>query len=160
MSAGLPGLGLGGLFFILSALLAPIFELPRTLRGRSSRARWRRIVAHMSLALAMIVAIEVTLEILVTALGIGTTHAVSTGAAHAAGAGAGHAATNTATGGGIDLAPLPVPPVAITAALLAGILGTAKLAHLAGRWRLRTRLASVSRSLAVARRRLAERTES
>ena len=44
MSAGLPGLGLGGLFFILSALLAPLLELGRPVRGRSSRA-WRRSAA-------------------------------------------------------------------------------------------------------------------
>jgi len=40
MTAGLPGFGLGGVFFIISALLAPFVELIMTARGRSSRARW------------------------------------------------------------------------------------------------------------------------
>lgn len=166
MSAGLPGLGLGGIFFILSALVAPIFELPRTVRGRSSRARWRRIAGHLALALGMIVAIEVALEILVTALGTGTPHAADvTTATGGAGSGAGHAAAAApAGGGGVELAPLPVPPVAVTTALLAAILGLAKLADLAVRWRLGFRIASATRSFlaapAVLRRRLAERTES
>src|SRR4029077_4549754 len=115
MSAGLPGLGLGGIFFILSALLAPVFELPRTTRAQSSRARWRQIAGHVALALGMIVAIEVALEILVTALGIGMPHA--TDVTTATGGAAGHAAaTAPADGGGVELAPLPVPPVAVTAA--------------------------------------------
>ncbi len=53
MSAGLPGLGLGGLFFVVSALVAPLFELVRmrawhqqrravaVRSGVSSRWRWR-----------------------------------------------------------------------------------------------------------------------
>ena len=40
-NAGLPGTGLGGLFYLLLAFWMPFAELPRTLRGRSSRARWR-----------------------------------------------------------------------------------------------------------------------
>src|SRR4051812_35186417 len=142
MSAGLPGFGLGGIFFILSALLAPVFELPRTLRGRSSRARWSRIAGHLALALAMIVALEVALEILVTALGIGVSHAGHDAAAATGGAGpAGPhaAATPAAAGSGVSLAPLPVPPIAITAALLAGILLLAKAAQIAVRVRLRSR---------------------
>src|SRR3954466_14662291 len=116
MSAGLPGFGLGGIFFILSAPLAPLFELPRTLRGRSSRARWGRIAGHLALALAMIVALEVALEILVTALGIGVSHAGHDAASAAGGAGTGqagsHAAATGAAGSGVSLAPLPVPPIA------------------------------------------------
>jgi hypothetical protein len=61
MSAGLPGFGLGGLFFIVCALLAPILELARTARGRSSRERWRTIGRHFALAVGMIAVIEVTL---------------------------------------------------------------------------------------------------
>jgi hypothetical protein len=163
MSAGLPGFGLGGIFFILSALLAPVFELPRTLRGRSSRARWGRIAGHMALALAMIVALEVALEILVTALGIGVSHA-GHDAATAAGRAGSHAAATEPAGSGVSLAPLPVPPIAITAALLAGILMLAKAAQVAVRLRLRSRFAHAILYLAVAftaaRRRPAEHTDS
>jgi hypothetical protein len=61
MSAGLPGIGLGGLFFMLSALLAPFGELIRTVRGRSSRERRRRVLGHFAMAVAMLVAIQATL---------------------------------------------------------------------------------------------------
>src|ERR671919_1328490 len=64
MSAGLPGLGLGGLFFVLSALLAPFVELIRTTRGRSSVAAWRVVGRQFALALTMIAAVELTLRVL------------------------------------------------------------------------------------------------
>jgi hypothetical protein len=165
MSAGLPGFGLGGIFFILSALLAPVFELPRTLRGRSSRARWSRIVGHLALALAMIVALEVALEVLVTALGIGASQASHGAATAGAGAATGaHASAASASGSGVSLAPLPVPPIAVTAALLAGILALAKTAQLAVRMRVRARLTGAAQSFGAAgaaiRRPPAERTDS
>ncbi|MGN6587847.1 MAG: hypothetical protein ACTHKT_10330 [Solirubrobacterales bacterium] len=74
MSAGLPGLGLGGLFFILSALLAPFPELWRTLRGRSDLATWRAIGRQLAQALAMIAAIDLALRltyVVLSAAGIG-----------------------------------------------------------------------------------------
>ena len=64
MSAGLPGLGLGGLFFILLALLAPFVELIRTTRGRSSVAAWRVVGRQFALALTMVAAVELTLRVL------------------------------------------------------------------------------------------------
>jgi hypothetical protein len=64
MSAGLPGLGLGGLFFVLSALLAPFVELIRTMRGRSSVAAWRAVGRQFALALTMVAAVELTLRLL------------------------------------------------------------------------------------------------
>jgi hypothetical protein len=65
VSAGIPGLGLGGLFFVLSALLAPVLELVPTLRGRSSVARWRAIGRQFALALAMVIALDATLRAVV-----------------------------------------------------------------------------------------------
>ena len=58
MSAGLPGLGLGGLFFVICALLAPFAELVRTLRGRSSAARWAETLRQFGLAVAMVGAFD------------------------------------------------------------------------------------------------------
>jgi hypothetical protein len=58
MSAGLPGLGLGGLFFVITALLGPLAELARTLRGQGSAAEWRRRLREFALALAMIAVFE------------------------------------------------------------------------------------------------------
>jgi hypothetical protein len=64
VSAGLPGLGLGGLFFILLALLAPFVELIRTTRGRSSVAAWRAVGRQFALALTMVAAVVLTLRLL------------------------------------------------------------------------------------------------
>jgi Na+/melibiose symporter-like transporter len=63
MSAGLPGVGLGGLFFIFSALAAPFPELWRTARGRSSAAAWRAILRQLAQALTMIVAVDLMLRL-------------------------------------------------------------------------------------------------
>ncbi len=70
MSAGLPGVGLGGLFFICSALLAPWIELVRTLQGRSSRERWARVARQFTMAVAMVLAIQVTLVLVRVLLGV------------------------------------------------------------------------------------------
>jgi hypothetical protein len=54
MSAGMPGLGLGGLFFVLSALFAPLVELRRTAQGRSSVAAWRQVGRQFAIAATMV----------------------------------------------------------------------------------------------------------
>lgn len=59
-SAGLPGTGLGGLFYLLLALWMPFAELPRTMRGRSSRARWRHVAEQFALACGIVAAVVVT----------------------------------------------------------------------------------------------------
>lgn len=58
MSAGLPGLGLGGLFFVVCALLAPFWELAQAIRGRSSAARWAQTLRQFALAIAMVGAFD------------------------------------------------------------------------------------------------------
>jgi hypothetical protein len=54
MSAGLPGLGLGGLFFVISALVAPVVELHRTAQGRSSLAAWRQVGRQFAIAVVIV----------------------------------------------------------------------------------------------------------
>ena len=61
MSAGLPGIGLGGLFFICSALVAPFAELARTARGKSSPERRARVARQLAMAVAMLLAIQAVL---------------------------------------------------------------------------------------------------
>ncbi len=56
MNAGLPGVGIAGLFFVISALLMPVVELARTLRGRSSLERWQGVAHDWLLAVAMVAA--------------------------------------------------------------------------------------------------------
>ena len=55
MSAGLPGIGLAGLFSLLCALLMPLVELGRTVAGRSSAQRWRVVGEQFLLAVALLV---------------------------------------------------------------------------------------------------------
>ena len=58
--AGLPGTGLGGLFYLLLAFWMPLAELPRTMRGQSSRARWRSVGAQFGLACGIVAAVAGT----------------------------------------------------------------------------------------------------
>lgn len=112
MSAGLPGLGLGGLFFIVSALLAPFVELVRTVRGRSSRHAWLQVGRQFCLALTMIVAVELTLRGAYMMLAVGGLRD---------------------TGGDAGLIALPLAPLAITGGLLATVLIGAKAMQIGSR---------------------------
>jgi hypothetical protein len=53
MTVGIPGTGLGGLFYFLLVALMPFYEFLLTLRGRSSLARWRRVACHLGILGAM-----------------------------------------------------------------------------------------------------------
>jgi hypothetical protein len=56
MTVGLPGCGIGGLFYVVSALAMPLHEGYRRARRRGPRARWRFVAGHMGLALAIVAA--------------------------------------------------------------------------------------------------------
>ncbi len=68
MTAGIPGVGLGGLFFVISALLMVVVELYRTVRGRSSVARWRFVGRQAAMALGIIFATVAALWLLELAI--------------------------------------------------------------------------------------------
>ena len=53
MTVGLPGTGIGGLFYLLCAFAMPIVEVVRNARGRRKNGSWRVAAAQFSLALAM-----------------------------------------------------------------------------------------------------------
>ena len=57
MFAGLPGIGVGTLFYVLSAFWMPFRELPLLLRGQSSVKRWRLIARQLVFALSIIVCV-------------------------------------------------------------------------------------------------------
>jgi hypothetical protein len=60
MTAGLPGSGIGGLFYLLTALLMPLHELGMALKGASSPQR-RRVVAFQStIALGIVLMVWAT----------------------------------------------------------------------------------------------------
>jgi hypothetical protein len=49
MTAGLPGVGIGGIFYLLCALFMPLTEIINTLRGRSSVKRWRMVAQQFGI---------------------------------------------------------------------------------------------------------------
>ncbi len=114
MSAGLPGLGLGGLFFIFSALLAPFRQLLQTFRGGSRAGDWAMIGRQFAQATVMVAAIDLSLRLVY--LGI-------------AAAGLGNAPS------AVSATVIPLTLIGITSALLVGVLATAKFADIAVRLR-------------------------
>jgi hypothetical protein len=50
MNAGLPGTGIGGVFYLVSALLMPFLELFKTLRGESNLGRWLLVTKQLVMA--------------------------------------------------------------------------------------------------------------
>jgi hypothetical protein len=69
MFAGLPGFGVGTLFYVVVALWMPIRELERVARGTSSLARWRLIISQLFYASGIILAIMVAERVLMWVLG-------------------------------------------------------------------------------------------
>lgn len=132
MSAGLPGFGLGGLFFILTALAAPLIELARTARGRSSGAAWRGVARQFTMAVLMIAAVDLSVRGFLGAIDL--------------------FGADGAARGGITV--LPVGPIAISAAILGTLLAGAAIAA----WAMRARQALRHRPVRARRlgRRLAE----
>lgn len=54
MTAGLPGSGIGGLFYLISALAMPVVELWRAARGRANPDRQRVALRQSVMAAAII----------------------------------------------------------------------------------------------------------
>ena len=69
MFAGLPGIGVGTLFYVLTALWMPFPECVRLVRGTSSAARWRLIVMQFFFALSIIASIALAERVLLWILG-------------------------------------------------------------------------------------------
>jgi hypothetical protein len=84
MPAGLPGTGLGGVFLILSALLMPVVELRRRMRGRTGLGRWRLVGRHAALAIGMVAVVLGPVGAVYTAL-LGSSPAHAGASARSAG---------------------------------------------------------------------------
>lgn len=134
MSVGLPGVGLTGLFFVLSALLALPLEIVRTIRGRSSLERWAEVLRSLALAVAMII---------VLVLAYSALHLVVGQLSGPVKAGHGHRS------GSAGVWMLPTVPLLITLGLVMALVGTAKLAHVLSRAQARRRLAQAVRPLSL-----------
>jgi hypothetical protein len=103
VGAGLPGLGLGGLLFIILGLLAPVVEAVRTIAGRSSLTRWRIALRQFALSATIVVALDRAFWLVDRAVGVRAGPQASLGPA------------------------LPVTPVVITALFLVAVLASATL---------------------------------
>lgn len=64
MAGGLPGVGIGGVFFVAAGLLMPFVEVWRVLRGRSEGDRWPWIIRHFFIALAIVAVVAATFILL------------------------------------------------------------------------------------------------
>ncbi|MEO7457586.1 MAG: hypothetical protein ABIY52_15095 [Gemmatimonadaceae bacterium] len=60
MTAGLPGVGIGGIFYLASALLMPFHSLAAVLRGRPDEARWPLALRQAALAALILGALWLT----------------------------------------------------------------------------------------------------
>jgi hypothetical protein len=60
MTAGLPGVGIGGIFYLASALLMPVRSAIATLQGRGHEARWALALRQSGLAAIILGAIWAT----------------------------------------------------------------------------------------------------
>lgn len=126
MSAGLPGFGLSGLFFLACALMALPREGVRLVRGRSTRASRRSSVRQFTLAAVIVAVIDLTFRFVFAGDPDGVPEP-------SAGAPVQDAAD------GVDLFVLPVEPLLVTAALLVALLLFAKALHLVLAFRARSR---------------------
>ncbi len=54
MTAGMPGTGIGGVFYLLSAIIMPLNETVLTIRGKSSIARWLVVIRQLVIAGAIV----------------------------------------------------------------------------------------------------------
>jgi hypothetical protein len=54
MVAGLPGTGIGGIFYLMISFCMPLRELPRLIRGKSSLKRWKFIMRQWMLTAGIV----------------------------------------------------------------------------------------------------------
>jgi hypothetical protein len=116
MNVGMPGTGVGGIFFVLCAILAVPIEIVRTLAGRSSPRRRREALYHALVAIGMVSVLAASYALLRTLIALGSSRSGGRSAAAA-------------------VPPLlPVAPVLLAIAVLVAILLAGAAAHLvAGR---------------------------
>jgi len=60
MTAGLPGIGIGGIFYLLCAFLMPIVELFNFLRGKGNFKRWQTALVQFGFSCAILGSFSLT----------------------------------------------------------------------------------------------------
>jgi hypothetical protein len=117
VTAGIPGIGLGGLFFVISALLMLVFEVVLTLQGRSSLERWR-VVGYQSGLAAGIVLVTVGFLWLLELMVFGDVFVREPTGSGTTAAGSGEQALISAA----QLLPVSAAPILVTLVLLLAVL--------------------------------------
>ena len=115
MNPGLPGAGIGGLFYVLSALWMPICELWRLRRG-DARGQWPLVARQFAIAVGIIVAMSGVFWALDTVLILQQVAAHAAGQMHA-------------------MWSLRVSALAVTSGVLATVLGAVHVVRLCLRLR-------------------------
>jgi hypothetical protein len=64
MNAGLPGTGIGGFFYLLSAVFMLFAEIYNTIRGRSSWKRWKLVGTQLFIVSGIIFGIGIAIWII------------------------------------------------------------------------------------------------
>jgi len=64
MNVGLPGTGIGGLFYLLSAFTMPFTEAVRTIRGEKPASRWRFVMSQVGIAISIFAVLAATWAVL------------------------------------------------------------------------------------------------
>jgi hypothetical protein len=77
MFAGLPGIGVGTLFYVLAALWMPVREAVRLLRGDVCLKRWRLVVIQLAFAISIVASIAIADRVLALMLSDGSVQAVT-----------------------------------------------------------------------------------
>jgi hypothetical protein len=121
VTAGLPGIGIGGLFFLLSAIFMPVAEVYRTARGRSNAGQWKLVARQFVMAWVIIFAVERVLWIVkvITALVLSPPASDGSG-------GAGTASVLR----DLPTTALPVVPILVTLACLSLVLASSYVMRL------------------------------
>ncbi|TMG77895.1 MAG: hypothetical protein E6H75_05300 [Betaproteobacteria bacterium] len=115
MNPGLPGAGIGGLFYVLSALWMPICELLRLRRGQAP-GRWPLVAKQFGIAVGIIAAMSGVFWALDTVLILQQVAAHAAGQMHA-------------------MWSLRVSALAVTSGVLATVLGAVHVVRLCLRLR-------------------------
>jgi len=79
MFAGLPGIGVGTLFYVLTAFLMPLVELSRLVRGDVSVVRWRLAMSQFCFGLAIVASVALADRVLASLLSDHSTSDLSLG---------------------------------------------------------------------------------
>lgn len=112
MFAGLPGIGVGTLFYVLMAFWMPVREIPRVLNGTSRLDTWQIIARQMLYAVSIIVTVMFSERVLMAVLGVSQAKPFSPATWL-------HAELNTHASGSILAAPIMASVLLLATVLIA-----------------------------------------